>query len=190
MIINIARYVLNMAWLPGVFLTTGFLTASHTASAYDSGSTVNFNVTGKIEEPSCEITIKPSSSIDLGTVSSQHMSVSGATGRNIPVGLEFSSCSANLSSITLQFDGQSYDSTYHMIYKNLDDSNQAAQGIGLQLFTLDKMASLGPDEHYEFSFIKGSDVETLYLIARMYSPYGVKRAGVVKYSATFTTTYN
>jgi outer membrane usher protein len=34
-------------------------------------NTVNFNVTGKIEEPVCEVSVKPSSAIDLGTVSYQ-----------------------------------------------------------------------------------------------------------------------
>ncbi|MDE4771660.1 hypothetical protein PXW85_27125, partial [Klebsiella pneumoniae] len=37
-------------------------------------STVNFNVTGTIEAPSCEVAVEPSNSIDLGTVSSQTFS--------------------------------------------------------------------------------------------------------------------
>ncbi|HDX9098193.1 TPA: fimbrial protein, partial [Klebsiella michiganensis] len=41
------------------------------AWAYDANSTVNFNITGKIEEPVCEVSVKPSSAIDLGTVSYQ-----------------------------------------------------------------------------------------------------------------------
>lgn len=48
--------------------------------AYDANSTVNFNVTGTIEEPSCEVSIKPSENIDLGTVSYQHMT--GKAGAN------------------------------------------------------------------------------------------------------------
>ncbi|MDW2612026.1 fimbrial protein, partial [Escherichia coli] len=56
-------------------ISIGFVSIfARPAGAYDANSTVNFNVTGKIEEPVCEVSIKPSSTIDLGTVSYQSLS--------------------------------------------------------------------------------------------------------------------
>ncbi|MFO6063451.1 hypothetical protein, partial [Pseudomonas aeruginosa] len=55
------------------------------ALAYEGSSTVNFNVTGTIEAPSCEVAVEPSNSIDLGTVSSQTFSGhAGASGARVP----------------------------------------------------------------------------------------------------------
>ena len=56
----------NIALL--VLCCTIQLFVSAAAWAYDANSTVNFNVTGTIEEPSCEVSIKPSENIDLGTI--------------------------------------------------------------------------------------------------------------------------
>lgn len=60
----------------GVFIITIGLALMFVrpAWAYDANSTVNFNITGKIEEPVCEVSVKPSSAIDLGTVSYQSLS--------------------------------------------------------------------------------------------------------------------
>ena len=63
-------------------LLVAILLLSLPALAYEGSSTVNFNVTGTIEAPSCEVAVEPSNSIDLGTVSSQtfsgHAGASGA----------------------------------------------------------------------------------------------------------------
>jgi outer membrane usher protein len=53
-----------------LLLITGLLLSAMPAWAYDA-NTVNFNVTGTIEEPVCEVSVKPSNAIDLGTVSYQ-----------------------------------------------------------------------------------------------------------------------
>ena len=55
-------------------LLVAILLLSLPALAYEGSSTVNFNVTGTIEAPSCEVAVEPSNSIDLGTVSSQTFS--------------------------------------------------------------------------------------------------------------------
>ncbi|PLL08663.1 fimbrial protein, partial [Klebsiella pneumoniae] len=64
-------------------LVASLLLLSLPALAYEGSSTVNFNVTGTIEAPSCEVAVEPSNSIDLGTVSSQtfsgHAGASGAS---------------------------------------------------------------------------------------------------------------
>ncbi len=88
------------------------------ALAYEGSSTVNFNVTGTIEAPSCEVAVEPSNSIDLGTVSSQTFSGhAGASGASVPVKLVFSSCSADASAVIIAFSGTSFDSTHASIYK-------------------------------------------------------------------------
>ena len=48
-------------------LVASLLLLSLPALAYEGSSTVNFNVTGTIEAPSCEVAVEPSNSIDLGT---------------------------------------------------------------------------------------------------------------------------
>lgn len=63
-------------------LVASLLLLSLPALAYEDSSTVNFNVTGTIEAPSCEVAVEPSNSIDLGTVSSQ--TFSGHAGRAAP----------------------------------------------------------------------------------------------------------
>ena len=64
-------------------LLVAILLLSLPALAYEGSSTVNFNVTGTIEAPSCEVAVEPSNSIDLGTVSSQTFS-GHAGGRAAP----------------------------------------------------------------------------------------------------------
>ena len=96
----------------------GHFAALLPALAYEGSSTVNFNVTGTIEAPSCEVAVEPSNSIDLGTVSSQTFSGhAGASGASVPVKLVFSSCSADASAVTIAFSGTSFDSTHASIYK-------------------------------------------------------------------------
>ncbi|WP_333495313.1 fimbrial protein [Kluyvera sp. CHPC 1.251] len=190
MVVTISRYLIWVAHAMRYFLLGCLLFSGPTVWAYDTGSSVTFNVTGTIKEPSCNVAITPSSSIELGTVASQHMSAPGATGRNVPIGLELSSCSTNLTSFILTFDGQPYDATYNMIYKNLQEGDSAADGVGLQIFSVYGVASLGPGEWQKYAFTDTSGEMTLYLIARMYSPYGIVRAGKVKFSATFTIVYN
>lgn len=99
-------------------LLVAILLLSLPALAYEGSSTVNFNVTGTIEAPSCEVAVEPSNSIDLGTVSSQTFSGhAGASGASVPVKLVFSSCSADASAVTIAFSGTSFDSTHASIYK-------------------------------------------------------------------------
>lgn len=76
------------------------------AWAYDANSTVNFNITGKIEEPVCEVSVKPSSAIDLGTVSYQSLSGKpGASSAAKIVSIAFDNCSKGTASVTLMFSG-------------------------------------------------------------------------------------
>ena len=109
-------------------LLVAILLLSLPALAYEGSSTVNFNVTGTIEAPSCEVAVEPSNSIDLGTVSSQTFSGhAGASGASVPVKLVFSSCSADASAVTIAFSGTSFDSTHASIYKNFQHWQQRCQ---------------------------------------------------------------
>lgn len=115
------------------------------ALAYEGSSTVNFNVTGTIEAPSCEVAVEPSNSIDLGTVSSQTFSGhAGASGASVPVKLVFSSCSADASAVTIAFSGTSFDSTHASIYKNFQTGSNGASGVGLQLQSMADQQPLAP----------------------------------------------
>ena len=108
-------------------LLVAILLLSLPALAYEGSSTVNFNVTGTIEAPSCEVAVEPSNSIDLGTVSSQTFSGhAGASGASVPVKLVFSSCSADASAVTIAFSGTSFDSTHASIYKNFQTGSSRA----------------------------------------------------------------
>lgn len=178
----------NIALL--VLCCTIQLFVSAAAWAYDANSTVNFNVTGTIEEPSCEVSIKPSENIDLGTVSYQHMTgKAGANSENVPVYLQFENCAQGTASVTITFSGSGYDSTYSMIYKNAQTDSSGAKGVGLQLFSLKDSKSLGPGDQYIYTFSDGEGGHTFDMIARMYTPYGQITAGGVIYAATFNVYY-
>ena len=100
----------------GVALVS-LLLLSLQALAYEGSSTVNFNVTGTIEAPSCEVAVQPSNSIDLGTVSSQTFSgYAGSSGASVPVKLVFSCCSADESAVTIAFSGAKIHDTYTSVY--------------------------------------------------------------------------
>ncbi len=99
-------------------LLVAILLLSLPALAYEGSSTVNFNVTGTIEAPSCEVAVEPSNSIDLGTVS-----------------------------------------------------------------------SLGPGDQYLYTFGDDADIHTFNMVARMFSPYGQVRSGMVGFTATFDVAY-
>lgn len=160
------------------------------AWAYDASSTVNFNVTGMIEEPSCEVSVKPSDNIDLGTVSSQHLvGKPGANSSNVPVSLEFNNCSKDTAQVTITFSGAYYDDTYSMIYKNAQTDSSGAKGIGLQLFSLKDTKSLGPGDQYIYTFSDEARGHVFDMIARMYTPYGQITAGKVFFAATFNVSY-
>ncbi|WP_228727455.1 fimbrial protein [Klebsiella sp. RHBSTW-00215] len=166
------------------------LFASTTVWAYDANSTINFNVTGMIEEPSCEVSVKPSDNIDLGTVSYQHMTGKpGANSGNTPVYLELENCSKDTASVTITFSGSYYDDTYSMIYKNAQTDSTGAKGVGLQLFSLKDAKSLGPGDQYTYIFSDEAGGHVFDMIARMYTPYGVITAGKVLFSATFNVSY-
>lgn len=169
----------------------GFLLSSTMpAWAYDAASTVNFNVTGTIEEPVCEVSIKPSENIDLGTVSYQHLTGKpGANSENIPVYLEFENCSKGTASVTITFSGSYYDSTYSMIYKNAQTDSSGAKGVGLQLFSLKDAKSLGPGDQYTYTFSDEPGGHVFDMIARMYTPYGQITAGGVIFTSTFNVSY-
>lgn len=166
------------------------LFASTAVWAYDANSTINFNVTGMIEEPSCEVSVKPSDNINLGTVSYQHMTGKpGANSGNTPVYLEFENCSKDTASVTITFSGSYYDDTYSMIYKNAQTDSTGAKGVGLQLFSLKDAKSLGPGDEYTYIFSGEAGGHVFDMIARMYTPYGVITAGKVLFSATFNVSY-
>lgn len=166
------------------------LFASTAVWAYDANSTINFNVTGMIEEPSCEVSVKPSDNINLGTVSYQHMTGKpGANSGNTPVYLEFENCSKDTASVTITFSGSYYDDTYSMIYKNAQTDSTGARGVGLQLFSLKDAKSLGPGDQYTYIFSDEAGGHVFDMIARMYTPYGIITAGKVLFSATFNVSY-
>ena len=163
-------------------LLVAILLLSLPALAYEGSSTVNFNVTGTIEAPSCEVAVEPSNSIDLGTVSSQTFSGhAGASGASVPVKLVFSSCSADASAVTIAFSGTSFDSTHASIYKNFQTGSNGASGVGLQL------QSMADQQLYTFG--DDADIHTFNMVARMFSPYGQVRSGMVGFTATFDVAY-
>lgn len=159
------------------------------ALAYDESSTLNINVTGSIEEPSCEVAVKPPTTIDLGTVSYQTLTgKAGSHGQSTPVKLEFTNCAAGLTSVTLSFSGSSYDDTYPSIYKSNQTGSNGASGVGMQLLSQTDQQTLGPSERYLYTF-DNTDTHTFNMLARMYSPYGKISAGVVGFTATFDVAY-
>lgn len=179
--------VKNFCLLGAGFIISFFLSSG--AWAYDASSTVNFNVTGMIEEPSCEVSIKPSDNIDLGTVSFQHLTGKpGANSANVPVYLEFENCSKGTRAVTITFSGSYYDSTYSMIYKSAAVGT-GAKGVGLQLFSLKDSKSLGPGDQYIYTFSDEAGGHVFDMIARMYTPYGQITAGKVLFAATFNVSY-
>ncbi|PJR48405.1 fimbrial protein [Klebsiella sp. H-Nf2] len=171
-------------------LVASLLLLSLPALAYDGSSTINFNVTGTIEAPSCEVVVEPSNSIDLGTVSLQTFSGhAGASGANVPVKLVFSSCSADASAVTIAFSGTSFDSTHASVYKNLQTGSNGASGVGLQLMGMANQQPLGPGDQYLYTFGGRADVHTFNMVARMFSPYGQVSPGIVGFTATFDVAY-
>ena len=171
-------------------LVASLLLLSLPALAYEGSSTVNFNVTGTIEAPSCEVAVEPSNSIDLGTVSSQTFSGhAGASGASVPVKLVFSSCSANASAVTIAFSGAKFDNTYTSVYKNFRIGSDGASGVGMQLLTLADQKPLGPGDQYLYTFGDRADVHIFNMVARMFSPYGQVRPGIVGFTATFDVAY-
>lgn len=171
-------------------LVASLLLLSLPALAYEGSSTVNFNVTGTIEAPSCEVAVEPSNSIDLGTVSSQTFSGNaGSSGASVPVKLVFSSCSADASAVTIAFNGAKFDNTYTSVYKNFRTGSDGASGVGMQLLTLADQQPLGPGDQYLYTFGDRADVHIFNMVARMFSPYGQVRPGIVGFTATFDVAY-
>lgn len=173
----------SLSYLTGSF----FIAAS--AQAYTDSSTINISVTGNIEEPSCEVAIKPATTVDLGTVSYQTLTgKAGSSGEDTLVQLAFSNCSTGLSAVTLSFSGSYFDDAHSSIYKNFRTGSDGASGVGMQLLSQTDMQPLGPGDQYLYIF---DDAEThiFNMIARMYSPYGKIRAGVLGFTATFDVAY-
>lgn len=171
-------------------LVASLLLLSLPALAYEGSSTVNFNVTGTIEAPSCEVAVEPSNSIDLGTASSQTFSGNaGSSGASVPVKLVFSSCSADASAVTIAFSGAKFDNTYTSVYKNFRTGSDGASGVGMQLLTLADQQPLGPGDQYLYTFGDRADVHIFNMVARMFSPYGQVRPGIVGFTATFDVAY-
>ncbi|EOX6950244.1 MAG: fimbrial protein [Klebsiella michiganensis] len=157
------------------------------AWAYDANSTVNFNITGKIEEPVCEVSVKPSSAINLGTVLYQQLiNQPGASGDEKAVSIAFDNCSTGTASVTLTFSGNSFNSTYPSIYEN--ELIEGAKGVGLQLLSAVDQKSLGPNDSYTYVFNEGSD-HVFNMIGRMYTPTGRVTVGSVAYTVTFNVAY-
>ncbi|HEP1066030.1 TPA: fimbrial protein [Klebsiella aerogenes] len=168
---------------------TGSLFIAASAQAYTDSSTINISVTGSIEEPSCEVAIKPATTVDLGTVSYQTLTgKAGSSGADTPVQLAFSNCAAGLSAVTLSFSGSYFDDAHSAIYKNYQTGSNGATGVGMQLLSQTDQQPLGPGNRYLFTF-DNTDTHTFNMIARMYSPYGKIRAGVVGFTATFDVIY-
>lgn len=172
-----------------LLLITGLLlSGTMPAWAYDATSTVNFNVTGTIEEPVCEVSVKPSNAIDLGTVSSQHLiGKPGATSETTAVALVFDNCSTGTASAAITFGGVPFDSTYTAIYEN--ELIDGAKDVGLQLLSAEDQKTLGPNDSYTYVFNDSSSGHTFDMSARMYTPYGHVTAGNVAYTVTFNVSY-
>ncbi|HDT6510120.1 TPA: fimbrial protein [Klebsiella aerogenes] len=184
---KVNKITLVLIFAIGLLPASLFIATS--ALAYDASSTLNITVTGSIEEPACEVTVKPSTTIDLGTVSYQILTgKAGAHGDSTPVKLVFNNCMSGLSSVTLSFSGSSFDETYPSIYKNFQTGSNGATGVGMQLLSQTDQQPLGPGDRYLFTF-DNTDTHTFNMIARMYSPYGNIRAGVVGFTATFDVAY-
>ena len=157
------------------------------AWAYDANSTVNFNVTGKIEEPVCEVSVKPSSAINLGIVSYQSLTGQpGASSDEKAVSIAFDNCSTGTVSVTLTFSGNSFNSTYINVYMN--ELFSGAQDVWLQLQSAVGQKNLGPGDSYTYFFTDGAE-HVFNMIARMYTPNGRVTAGSVSYTVTFNVAY-
>ena len=100
----------SMKSLTLLLITGLLLSGTMPAWAYDAANTVNFNVTGTIEEPVCDVSVKPSNAIDLGTVSYQYLTGKpGATSEATAVSLVFDNCSTGTASVTITFNGTPFD---------------------------------------------------------------------------------
>lgn len=177
-----------LVFVPGYLICALFF-ISTSALAFDDSSTIDISVTGKIEEPSCEVAVQPSTTIDLGKVSYQTLTgKAGSSGESTPVKLEFSNCAAGTSAVTLSFSGSYFDDAHSSIYKNYQTGSDGASGVGMQLFSQTDQQPLGPGDQYLYTF-DDVDIHTFNMIARMYSPYGKISAGVVGFTATFDVAY-
>ena len=166
----------------------GLLASASSAWAYDATSTVNFNVTGNIEEPVCEVFVKPSNAISLGTVSSQRLTGKpGASSDTTTVSLAFDNCSTGTSSVTITFSGAPFDSTYPTIY--VGELIDGAKDVGLQLVSAADGKTLGPNESYTYAFTASPGGHAFDMAARMYTPYGKVTPGNVAYTVTFNVSY-
>lgn len=154
---------------------------------FNANSEVNFNVSGKIEEPVCEVSVKPSSTIDLGTVSYQSLSGKpGASSAAKIVAIAFDNCSLGTASVTITFSGTSFSSTYTDIYES--ENIYGAKDVGLQLLSAGDQKVLGPNDSYTYAFIEGSE-HVFNMNARMYTPNGRATRGSVAYTVTFNVAY-
>ncbi|HID9379110.1 fimbrial protein [Klebsiella quasipneumoniae subsp. similipneumoniae] len=154
---------------------------------FNANSVVNFNVSGKIEEPVCEVSVKPSSTIDLGTVSLQRLTGKpGASSDATAVAIAFEHCSTGMTSVTITFNGNSYSNTYPSIYQ--DELIYGAKNVGLQLLSAVDQKSLGPNDTYTYALPEGAE-RVFNMIARMYTPDGKVTAGKVAFTVTFNVTY-
>lgn len=166
----------------------GLLASVSSAWAYDATSTVNFNVTGNIEEAVCEVAVKPSSAIGLGTVSSQRLTGKpGASSETTAVSLVFDNCSTGTTSVTVTFSGVPFDSSYPSIYES--QLIDGAKDVGLQLVSAADGKTLGPNESYTYTFTDSAGGHVFDMAARMYTPYGKITPGNVAYTVTFNVSY-
>ena len=173
----------------GLFIISiGFASISiNPAWAYDTSSSVNFNITGKIEEPVCEVSVKPSSAIDLGTVSYQKLTNKpGASSDATTVSIAFDNCSTGTASVTLMFSGIVFVGNDINVYMN--ELFSGAQDVWLQLQSAVDQKNLGPGDSYTYFFTDGAE-HVFNMIARMYTPNGRVTAGSVSYTVTFNVAY-
>lgn len=184
---NIRRLAKYAGWLS---LTSTFilLYSMMPARAYEANSTVNLNITGNIEEPVCEVSVKPSSAIDLGTVFYQRLTGKpGSSSDSTALSLVFDNCSTGTSSVTITFSGLSFDNTFKSIYVN--EIIYGAKEVGLQLLSAQDQQSLGPNDRYTYVFNDSADGNVFNMLARMYTPTGRVAAGKVAFTVTFNVSY-
>lgn len=178
----------SMKSLTLLLITGLLLSGTMPAWAYDAANTVYFNVTGTIEEPVCDVSVKPSNAIDLGTVSYQYLTGKpGATSEATAVSLVFDNCSTGTASVTITFNGTPFDRTYTSIYEN--ELIYGAKSVGLQLLSANEQKTLGPNDSYTYVFSDSPEGHSFNMSARMYTPNGRITAGNVAYTVTFNVSY-
>ena len=163
--------------------------------AYNTQDVINFQVTGNIIDGSCNVT-KPEV-VDLGNYYWKDFAVPGGNTGNVPVTINFDSCTAGLSQATVTFSGAPYseDPAYaSVIYANQVAAEAGgATDVGLQMFIRDREhpisgVALANGVSYPVAIENETGSMTFY--ARMYTPHGTPTPGAFSSVVTLNVVYN